>query len=338
LIELLVVIAIIAVLVSLLLPAVQQAREAARRTQCKNNLKQIGLALHNYQDTYGVFPPGGTHDFADWDVTINEATSSNAAWAWGASILPELDQGALFNALNVNGTLLDTVLRAAVTDPNAQALVNTNVSAYRCPSDNAPDLNTWRVMANKYYGGSGINGRNSPQGGFLATSNYVANHGTQWVLPYQSFTLGMDPYGVFYIDSKLSARDVRDGLSNTIFIGERNWLNKAAVWIGNRNVTGAGDWGLRYTFGVSDFPQNYWAPDPVATPSTSPSSVAGGAFSSAHTGGVNYLFGDGSVHFIADSINFDTTLINPGSATNLRQRGVYQLLLQRSDGQVIGDF
>src|ERR1700684_3906244 len=93
LIELLVVIAIIAILIALILPAVQQAREAARRTQCKNNLKQIGLALHNYQDTFGFFPPGGTHDFADWHVTISEATSSNAAWAWGASILPELDQG-----------------------------------------------------------------------------------------------------------------------------------------------------------------------------------------------------------------------------------------------------
>ena len=272
LIELLVVIAIIAVLVSLLLPAVQQAREAARRTQCRNNLKQIGLALHNYLDSYRVFPPGGTHDFNDEDSLVNLAVHSNAAWAWGASILPQVDQANLFNTLNVNGQMLDQVLRLAVSDPPTQALVYSSVPAYRCPSDTAPDLNTWRVLPNAYYGGSGINGRNSPQGGFVASSNYVANHGTRWVLPFQYFLQGMDPYGVFWIDSTLSQRDVRDGLSNTILIGERNWANKAAVWIGNRNITGNGDWGLRNTMGVSDFPQNFWAPDPVSTPATAPSS------------------------------------------------------------------
>lgn len=333
LIELLVVIAIIAVLIALLLPAVQQAREAARRTQCKNNLKQIGLAIHNYHDTFGVFPFGTTHDGGDNLVATDEAAASNASWGWGASILPQIDQSTLFNALGVNTNTLDVVLRAATTTPAIQQLIYTKLAAYRCPSDTAPDLNTWRVNYNTYYGGSGVNGRSSPGGGFLATSNYVASHGTLWTLPYQQYTLGQDPYGVFYTDSKLSFRDITDGSSNTIFIGERNWKNKAAVWAGTRNVTGHGDWGLRMTEASPSYPQNYWAPDPATS-----SSIAGDSFSSAHVGGAQYLFGDGTVRFVSDNINYDTTQIILGSTTNLQQRGLYQLLIQRADGQVVGDF
>ena len=322
LIELLVVIAIIAILIALLLPAVQQAREAARRTQCKNNLKQIGLAIHNYHDTFNVFPPGNTHDGGDALVATDEAGSSNAAWGWGASILPQLDQSNLFNSLGVNTLTLDAVLRNIVTKGTTPNPLYTKIAA-----------NTWRTLYNTYYGGSGVNGRSSPQGGFLATSNYVANHGTQWVLPYQYYTLSQDPYGLFFTDSKLSFRDITDGSSNTILIGERSWPNKSAVWAGPRNVTGHGDWGLRMIEAVPTYKQNYTAPDPATS-----SSVAGDSYSSQHIGGAQYLFGDGTVRFLSDNINYDTTQINPASTTNLQQRGVYQLLLQRADGQVVGDF
>src|SRR5881227_3378700 len=100
LIELLVVIAIIAVLIALLLPAVQAAREAARRSQCVNNLKQMGLALHNYHDTVGVFPPGYVSSQAPGSKPILDGNDTGPGWAWGSMILPQLEQDPLFHAIN----------------------------------------------------------------------------------------------------------------------------------------------------------------------------------------------------------------------------------------------
>ena len=131
LIELLVVIAIIAILIALLLPAVQQAREAARRTQCKNNLKQIGLAMHNYHDVYTTFPPG--HMF---DTTIPGGNANSfqhpEMWAWGAFILPFVDQAPLFNQLNVSQRRLTDLLAEG---PDVAALIQIPLSVYHCPSD-----------------------------------------------------------------------------------------------------------------------------------------------------------------------------------------------------------
>ncbi|HEY2253284.1 MAG TPA: DUF1559 domain-containing protein, partial [Planctomycetaceae bacterium] len=129
LIELLVVIAIIAVLVGLLLPAVQQAREAARRAQCKNNLHQLGLALHNYHDMAGTLPPG-------W---IGGATMPNR-WGWGTMILPQLDQGTLYNALagaqgmDINSNMAMGFSAVMTTLPQP-GLLQTVLPVYRCPSD-----------------------------------------------------------------------------------------------------------------------------------------------------------------------------------------------------------
>src|SRR5581483_8700238 len=112
LIELLVVIAIIAILIALLLPAVQQAREAARRTQCKNNLKQLGLALHNYHDNFNTFPPGGVNGTA--------ATSNYQGWGWSIMLLPQIDQAPLYNQINFSLSM-STVL-AQVPNPLATSL------------------------------------------------------------------------------------------------------------------------------------------------------------------------------------------------------------------------
>ena len=151
LIELLVVIAIIAILIALLLPAVQQAREAARRTQCRNNLKQLGLAMHNYHDNFNLFPPQDFGGAATLCVLAN--TNFNFKWAWGTAILPYIDQAPLFNQLNSNGCSMPR----ANTLFNGVALLQQSLPAFRCPSDTGPSLNPYHA---------------SPAGQGYATSSY----------------------------------------------------------------------------------------------------------------------------------------------------------------------
>ncbi len=139
LIELLVVIAIIAILIALLLPAVQQAREAARRTQCKNNLKQLGLALHNYHDVMKQFPPGFVDQLSSAATASGAAvaaTTQDGNWGWGSYTLPYIDQAPLYNLLNVGNR---TLLQAANDTTNGgRRGLQTPLEAFRCPSDTAP--------------------------------------------------------------------------------------------------------------------------------------------------------------------------------------------------------
>jgi prepilin-type N-terminal cleavage/methylation domain-containing protein len=139
LIELLVVIAIIAILIALLLPAVQQAREAARRSQCKNNLKQLGLAMHNYHDNFKVFPPGVVDPGAGCSPYPAGATS----YLWGGSVflLPYMDLAPLYNQLNVGNGFCG--MPAETTLFNGQALLKTTLPAFVCPSDTGPSLNVF---------------------------------------------------------------------------------------------------------------------------------------------------------------------------------------------------
>jgi prepilin-type N-terminal cleavage/methylation domain-containing protein/prepilin-type processing-associated H-X9-DG protein len=138
-VELLVVVAIVAILIALLLPAVQQAREAARRSQCKNNMKQLGLAMHNYNDTYSTLPPGWIAK--DWKA------ETGACWGWGTSILPFADQAAIFNQINFN------------RPPTVGELTQMMLPIYRCPTDTSPNTNAVR--------------------GNYGTSNYAGNYGSQ---------------------------------------------------------------------------------------------------------------------------------------------------------------
>lgn len=307
LIELLVVIAIIAVLVALLLPAVQQAREAARRSQCRNNLKQIGLALMNYHDQTKVFPSVCVYAIHD-TVPIHSA-ASKASYGWSAFILPFLDQEPLYNQLGVSKLELHQLLQ----QPTLRPLTQTVVSTYRCPSDQTSDLNTQRQFTDTIYG-------DTP----AAASNYVANLGTQWITSQNWLNVGKDPYGVMWPCSKISIANLSDGASNTILVGERHWQDMAATWVGTRNYNGTGDTGLRMVAGTSEAKLN----DPVAANST-------GGFSSTHSGGAHFLFGDGRVTFIADSIQYNQTgaaLVprDPG----LSATGIYQRLIRRNDGQI----
>ncbi len=318
LIELLVVIAIIAILVALLLPAVQQAREAARRIQCRNNLKQIGLALHNYHDTYNTLPPGVVHKSG------NQNVAALASYGWGTFILPQLEQANMFQTMQANGTDLDQLLRQSA-NPAVQALPQQKLTVYRCPSDTAPDLNSkreWDVPYSPFFGGRPVH---------LATSNYVGVSGSRWSTPEEWIVTGRDPYGTFWGDSKTQFRDFTDGLSNTFIAGERDWqLGWAANWVGQRNYTGTGIWGSRQNLAILDVKIN----DPVLQPNGNPAVTRG--FSSRHTGGAQFLFGDGSVHFLSENIEFNN--VNPNLASPAANIGLFQKLGRRNDGHVIGSF
>jgi prepilin-type N-terminal cleavage/methylation domain-containing protein len=167
LIELLVVIAIIGLLVGLLLPAVQQAREAARRTQCKNNLKQIGLALHNYHKAHGVFPPGLVQL---WPRPAPPVPVRNH-FAWGGFILPYLDQAPLYNQINFSLPLNDgDISITGVSSVGNSKVSSTVLSVYRCPTETGPEQiagsSAWQCMTIA-----------NPVLSDQATSSYAGNNG-----------------------------------------------------------------------------------------------------------------------------------------------------------------
>ncbi len=314
LIELLVVIAIIAILIALLLPAVQQAREAARRTQCKNNLKQIGLALHNYHDTANTFPPVCV--FSAYDTVPVHTATDQAAYGWGAFILPQLEQAAVFNSLDVNGRELHVLLKDF---PAERPKVQTVLQTFRCPSDTAEAINVTpgRNFSNAVYGGTRA-----------STSNYIANLGTIWRGSQNWLNGRFDPHGVMWASSKVSIARITDGASNTILVGERAYVDTAGWWIGTRNYNGTGNAGLTQIAGTSVTKINEF--------------VTGGnfgGFSSQHTGGAHFLLGDGAVRFISENIQFDQTGNDLGARDpGLSALGTYQRLIRRDDGQPTGEF
>jgi prepilin-type N-terminal cleavage/methylation domain-containing protein/prepilin-type processing-associated H-X9-DG protein len=280
LIELLVVISIIGVLIALLLPAVQAAREAARRAQCVNNLKQLGLALHNYEGTHQTLPPGYVSAF---DAT---GTDLGPGWGWAAMILPQLEQTNVFAAVNFS-------LGVEATGNQTARLVV--VGSFLCPSDRVEA--SWPAVDRDTTTGAA-----GPLICRVASSNYVAMSGTS--------EPGPDGEGLFFRNSNVAFRDVTDGLSQTIAVGERSHLLGVATWVGS--VTGA----LLYdddgdSIGAADL-------------ETGPGMILGHAgegvgpgsnrsepnqFYSLHAGrGVNFLFADGHVTFLKSTMNYKTYL------------------------------
>lgn len=310
LIELLVVIAIIAVLVALLLPAVQQAREAARRSQCKNNLKQIGLALHNYHETANTLPPG-------W--------IGNNRWGAGTMILPYVDQAPLYTSLSgtagAAGTGFGTVMN---TIPAANTLLQTIIPGFRCPSDTGASTVTF-PMNNSTTGTSVIFGR----------SNYIGCVGS--VNPGAVPTTA-NTNGAFAQNSRRNFRDFTDGLSNTFLWGER----KSPVFQSNVYSGGDSIWAGVYdessvqgiAVHVGDCFNNGTGYMLNSKTPTNPSTVATtnipfGQFGSSHVGGGHFVMGDGAVRFISE--NIATGAANTAGST-------YQNLAAVNDGQVLGDY
>ncbi len=280
LIELLVVIAIIAILIALLLPAVQAAREAARRAQCVNNLKQIGLAVANYEQAQKVLPPGYVSNF---DGSGND---TGPGWGWASMILPQMEQAPLFNAVNFN---------LPVEAPANGTGRLATVAAFLCPSDPSPPI----VSAVRRDLGTGAETGTICQ---LAPANYVGVNGIS--------EPGPDGEGVFFRGSTVALRDVTDGSSQTIFVGERSLrLGGGTTWAGS--VTGA----VLYPSGNGvGRPVTELAPGLVlghvgerVGPGDRNSEV--NQFYSLHSGrGVNFLFGDAHVAYLKSTIDYKSYL------------------------------
>lgn len=274
LIELLVVIAIIAILIALLLPAVQQAREAARRTECKNNLKQMGLALHNYHDTFSTFPPG----WIGVDVNVASAHEGVNGAGWGTMILPYLDQSPLYNRFNPN---------FGIEHPLNDPFRLQTLTVFRCPSDPQPDR-------------FAIEEEGSPGTVIceLPIANYVGSFGTFELHDCEN-TPGTPPVtaagqcigdGVFYHNSRVNFRDIIDGTSNTFMVGERRTnepLGWYSTWVGR---VAEGEEAFQRILGVFDHPPN----SPVGHFDD---------FSSRHVGGAQFVLADGHVRFVSENIN-----------------------------------
>jgi prepilin-type processing-associated H-X9-DG protein len=289
----LVVIAVIGVLIALLLPAVQAARESARRAQCTNNLKQIGLALQNYETSHRCFPGGyyasrhggGIHGLPD-----PATRDTGPGWAYGTQILPYLENAPIHAALNFD---LPCWLPANTT---AAGVVLTT---FLCPSVSEITGSTFDII--------------DPAGTVLARfshAHYVLNAGRLGVWGYTIDNQQDLADGPFFRNSATRVAVIRDGLSNTVFMGEHTPLLSDKTWVGV--VPGAAVCPKpRFAFGGCDFAGNlvlsHSGPDPAETPTVihPPNSRMAHVDQqmSEHPGGANVLFGDGSVRFIKETID-----------------------------------
>ena len=333
LIELLVVIAIIAILVALLLPAVQQAREAARRSSCKNNLKQIGLAMHNYHDVHNALPPAYV-DFSTlpgWSA----ANAGHGHWAWSAMLLPYVELGPLYDQLRVGNTPAMDAME------NLTSSMQQKQSVFTCPSDaGAPKSHNTGS-----HSGFGLQRESSSTNFGLGISNYVVSNNIANVRGRRApnGTTGTDgAVGAFSANSNIGFRDITDGTSNTILAGERAYrigttVTAAGVFLAVRDRGGNGpaeqhnnasqSEGLKTIAGASIWPIN------VANATFNIDRSV--AYSSHHKGGAQFIMGDGSVRFISENVQ----LVNGNNGGgNWTVQSIFERLIAISDGQVIGEF
>ncbi|MFI4875913.1 MAG: DUF1559 domain-containing protein [Blastopirellula sp. JB062] len=318
LVELLVVIAIIGVLIALLLPAVQQAREAARRMHCANNMKQLGLAMHNYESTHRVFPMGWAHHIEDrlTGTGKNNCFDTNHGSGdrigrspWTAMILPFIEQTAIYDQFDSNEAINWALNSNWAGNRANEDVWLMSIDAYKCPSDP----------------------RNSGQDNLL---NYLGVSGgveyTCWALgDLDSVDVrGLDDDGMLYLGSKVKIGHVTDGTTNTYFIGETKYPRARGDDPNQDNYLGWGSAGMAW----NSVPQTAicaTARDQINTfyPSMAPGQTPSHAhmarvFGSYHPGGCQFTMVDGSVHFFSE--NMDLT--------------IYQTLGTRADGLPIGGY
>jgi prepilin-type N-terminal cleavage/methylation domain-containing protein/prepilin-type processing-associated H-X9-DG protein len=301
LVEILVVLAIIGILVALLLPAVQMAREAARRMQCSNHLKQIGLALQQYHGSHSVFPPG-----------YIAVRPERPEWAWPVFLFPYVELDTMAREMDVNrlqflAVLTDDYLRLNLTSP---------LSLFRCPSDRTANNLPWEL---RHFDIPMWPRRFEP-----STSNYMG------VIGFWDRAGGLPNNGVLYGNSAVSVRDISDGTSFTFIVGERDRRCAAGTWCGVRDPFLNGQYGIYYAVGRVSLKLNY--PLDVGEDSCRE------GFSSPHAGGGHFLLCDGSVQFVSNSIEFSNAGVDPQlqeaelSPYYAREMGIYQRLGIRNDG------
>ena len=288
LIELLVVIAIIAILIGLLVPAVQKVREAAARLQSTNNLKQIGLAMHGHHDALKVFPPGYKAGFPNQPVPTVDAAPG---WAWGSYLLPYLDQDSVHKQLRFD---------LACYDPANTNAVKTPLAVFVNPG--APNVGPTTKIKNS--SGTVL--------AEFAISHYVANNGQDETWAYNVADHSSLPgIGPFYRNSKTRVANVSDGLSNTVFIGEHTTVSDK-TWVGVvPNAEACPIDPGRYPFTVCDRAATLVLCHSGPAPAE-PGIIHAPSFPTCHVcqmyapwAGGNVLFGDGTVRFIATSINLN---------------------------------
>ena len=324
LIELLVVIAIIAILIALLLPAVQQAREAARRSTCKNNLKQVGLAMHNYHDTFNKFP------------IESQSRGGHFGVSWWAGILPYLDQATIYNKLTFNGAHPGWVHSGqSGGGANGRIINGVVIPVMLCPSSPLPELQagagSWPITAAQYsaisgaVNGNGFTNRPGQETACCACCGGSAGNGR------------ISSGGILVINHANAIRDITDGASNTAMVGEsadfvysnsartskQTDIQGAHAWLMGTNertrVESGGNKQRAFNMTTLRYPPNSVYANLAGVNRNFGSN---NGLYSAHTGGVHVLLADGSVRFISDNINMLTL----------------KRLCSKADGQVIGEF
>ena len=274
LLELLVVIAIIAILIGLLLPAVQNMRDAAARSSCQNNLKQIGLALQSYHDANHLFPSG-------YVSGVNEdGDDTGPGWGWAAALLPYLEQQPLFAQIN---------LTLPIEAPQNAAPRMTAVKSYLCPADTAP--------VTLAVGPCSASGQLISETCAVAPASYTGNYGVG--------EPGVEGDGVFFRNSQVKIADISDGTSQTLMCGERSYRYSETNWVGavtgSSNVPSPGSPLVLEADNSSNFILSHVG-----------EMMSGGQpgeinnFSSSHAGGITYLFADGHVRLLTSSTNTQT--------------------------------
>jgi Tfp pilus assembly protein PilE len=313
-VELLVVIAIIGILVALLLPAIQAAREAARLTKCTNNLKNIALAMHNYHDTYNVLPSGFNNLHSNvcrneyGNTYRNAMRTDRAQWAWSAFLLPFVEEQASHDFLQVNSIKAQN----ALGDGRKRTILQTPLDVFRCPSDIGPDLNTARRVRQ---------GNNTQRS--IALSNYIGNNRRA---TNGQLACNAGANGLFANDSHVPISDILDGTTTTIMLGERCWeyrtgnklvqCRAANVFMvratNQRYHENRGDSDALFAIGLKP----NWIP---AASDTNYSWKTRGMVSSLHPGGVQFALADASVRFVEENANL----------------GVLRWMMHKSDGRVL---